>query len=162
MGSVLLIPLVASAEFITTGSSHPDRVSTQVFDLHGRGLDILPCVRLPKGKGRAGGGGTSGAKNKRSNAWAAPFLDIQRQNDRSKCNCAMTMLSTTSIITIGAPGDLLKLDEPVVVSDVQGELPVCTSFAALAGDEELVSFKGAPAIAKAKTKPEQKQPHVDA
>ena len=46
----------------------------------------------------------------------------------------------------------MKLDEPVVVSDVQGEIPVCTNFAAPAADEELVLFKGTPAIAKAKTK----------
>ena len=65
----------------------------------------------------------------------------------------MAMLSTTSITTIGAVGDLLKLEEPVVVSDVQGEIPVCTNFAALAAGEELVLFKDTTATAKAKAKP---------
>ena len=74
----------------------------------------------------------------------------------------MAMLSTNSIITIGAVGDLLKLEEPVVVSDVQGEILVCTNFAALAAGEELVLFKDTPAIAKAKAKPPKSRPHVDA
>ena len=46
----------------------------------------------------------------------------------------------------------MKLDEPVVVSDVQGEVPVCTNLAALAAGEELVLFRGTPATAKAKDK----------
>ena len=94
-------------------------------------------------------------KNKQSNAWVAPFWHIQRHKERSKCNCAMAMLSTNSIITIGAVGDLLKLDEPVVVSDVQGEIPVCTNFAALAAGEELVLFKDTAAIGKPKGKPQK-------
>ena len=80
------------------------------------------------------------------------FWHIQRHKERSKCNCAMAMLSTTSIITIGAVGDLLKLEEPVVVSDVQGEIPACTNFAALAAGEELVMFKDESENAKAKAK----------
>ena len=62
------------------------------------------------------------------------------------------IVSTTSILTIGAVGDLLKLDEPVVVSDVQGQVLVCTNFVALAAGEELALFRGTPAIAKAKEK----------
>ena len=73
----------------------------------------------------------------------------------------MVMIYTTSIITIGAVGDLLKLDEPVVVSDVQGEIPACTNFAALAAGEELVLFKDTPAIGKAIQAPKS-PPHVDA
>ena len=84
---------------------------------------------------------------------------IQRHKDRNKCNCAMTMLSVTRITTVGATGDLLKLDEPMVVSDEAGEVPVCTNFAALAAGEELVLFKGENANAKAKAKA-QKAPRT--
>ena len=67
----------------------------------------------------------------------------------------MATLSVTSITTIGAVGDLLKLEEPVVVSDEAGEVPVCTNFAALAAGEELVLFKASPANAQAKPKPKK-------
>ena len=149
-GSLLLLPLVPSPQFITSQSTHPDRVPTSQCDLEGRPLDIAPCARLPKVKVkglRAAGGGAKG-----ESAWVAPLWHIQRQKYRTTSNCVMTTISITSIATIGAYGDVLQLDEPLVVSDDKAQVPVCTNVAALAAGDELVLFKEAGAHAKAKAK----------
>ena len=81
---------------------------------------------------------------------------IQRDKDRSKCNCVMTTLSATSITTIGAPGNetvpMSTKEWPVMVHDETGEVSVCTNFVALAAGAELVLFKPEKPNAKAKEK----------
>ena len=85
---------------------------------------------------------------------------IQRNKDRSKCNCVMAALSVTSISTIGAVSAVCGNGEapvctkewPMIVSDETGEVLVCTNFVALAAGEELVLFKDESGNAKAKAK----------
>ena len=112
VGSLLLFPLVPSAQSIMATSNHPDRVPTASCDLHGRTLDIVPCVRLPKAdkhnKDQPNCGGHS--------TWVAPLWHIRRNKDRSKCNCVMAALCVTSISTIGAVSAVCG----------NGEAPVCT------------------------------------
>ena len=154
-GTLLLLPLVSNAQSIVTDSHHPDRVATQVCLLDGRTLYIVPCVRLPKAMRPALAGSSQGLasqKDCQSKDWVAPLWHIRREEERSKCNCAMTDLSVTMITTIGAGGDNLNLADPRVVSDMEQQVPVCTNFAALAAGQELVLLKDAKAKAKGKPK----------
>ena len=154
-GTLLLLPLVTNMQSICTDSHHPDRVATQVCLLDGRALYIAPCVRLPKAMRPALAGSSKGLasqKDCQSKDWVAPLWHIRREEERSKCNCAMTDLSVTMITTIGAGGDDLNLAEPRVVSDMEQQVPVCTNFAALAAGQELVLFKEQQAKAKGKPK----------
>ena len=148
VGSLLLFPLAPAPSFITCAATHPDRVPTTQTDHDGRALEIAPCVRLPN-------------KYRPETAWISPLWHIQRNKDRSKCNCVMTTLSATSITTIGACGNMTGTAEevhvstkeyPVLVSDETGEVLVCTNFVALAAGAELVLFKPEKPNAKAKEK----------
>ena len=129
--------LTMSQWVIRSQATHPDRVHTNHFDLHGRTLDISPCVRLPKGKSRQVpmhnkvGPTAEGAR-------VVPFGHIQREGDRTTCNSAMASVSLTRIDNLSASGEAMQLEEPMVVSDERDDIPVCTNIAALAEGTELV------------------------
>ena len=132
VGSLLLIPLVPSAQYITATSTHPDRIPTAITDHKERPLEIAPCVRL-------------GNESSTESPCVFPFWHIQRNKEKSKCNCVMTSLSATSRTTIGAPGSdkvpMSTKEWPVLVHDETCDVLVCTNDAALAAGDELVLFK---------------------
>ena len=132
VGSLLLIPLVPSAQYITATSTHPDRIPTAITDHKERSLDIAPCVRL-------------GNKSRTETPWVFPFWHIQRNKEKSNCNCVMTTLSATAITTMGAHKNddvpMSTKDWPALVHDEACDVPVCTNDAALAAGDELVLFK---------------------
>ncbi len=82
-----------------------------------------------------------------------PFWLIRRSADRKECNCDIAFLNVTTIATIGAGADVLKVSEPRVVTDGYAVLPVCTNFAALAANCELVLLNKPKGKTAAKKKP---------